>query len=65
MIEIKKLGIEHFEPIVAFDKLCFPTDFWKEEDFKELLSDERTTYYAAMAALQARVFGNPDERRHS
>ena len=48
MIEIKKLGMEHFEPIVAFDKLCFPTDFWKEEDFKELLSDERTTYYAAM-----------------
>ena len=27
------------EAIVAFDKLCFPTDCWKESDWKELLED--------------------------
>lgn len=46
MIEMKILGIEKAEEIMKFDKLCFPTDFWKEEDWRSLLSDERTIYGA-------------------
>ena len=46
MIEIKKLGIEYKEQITAFDKFCFPTDFWKIEDWEDLLSDDRAIYYA-------------------
>ena len=40
MIILKELGIEQYDSIVEFDKLCFPTDFWKEEDWKELLEDQ-------------------------
>lgn len=48
MIEQKRLGIESFQQIMDFDKLCFPTDYWKEEDMKDLLADERGIYYALM-----------------
>ena len=48
MIEIKQLNIEHIRQIVLFDKTCFPTDFWKEEDWKELLEDPRAIYYALL-----------------
>ena len=48
MLEIQRLNVQSMEKIIAFDKLCFPTDFWKEEDWKELLEDERAVYYAAM-----------------
>lgn len=48
MISIKKLGSEHGEMIKAFNKLCFPTDHWKDEDWDDLLADERATYYALM-----------------
>ena len=46
MIELKILGIEYINKIIEFDKLCFPTDFGKESDWKELLEDERAVYYA-------------------
>lgn len=48
MIEIKELGIEAYDEIYAFNKLCFPTEPWKEEDWKDLLQDERSVYYALM-----------------
>ena len=32
--------------LIAFNRLCFLTDFWKEEDWHELLSDPRAVYYA-------------------
>ena len=34
--------------IIAFNKLCFPTDFWREEDWHELLDDPRAVYYALL-----------------
>ena len=48
MIILKELGIEQYDSIVEFDKLCFPTDFWKEEDWKELLEDQQAIYYALL-----------------
>lgn len=48
MLELKILGTENIEKIMEFDKLCFPTDFWKECDWKELLEDEKAVYYAFM-----------------
>lgn len=47
-MELKKLNVESIDKIVAFDKLCFPTDFWKEAEWKELLADERAVYYALL-----------------
>lgn len=41
MIIIKELNSERLRPIIAFDKLCFPTDYWKEEDWNDLLEDKR------------------------
>lgn len=46
MIELKTLGIEKVGEIIEFNRLCFPTDFWKVEDWQSLLNDERTVYYA-------------------
>lgn len=43
---IKILGGESEAELIAFNKLCFPTDFWKEEDWRELLADPRAVYYA-------------------
>lgn len=48
MIEIRRLSVEHMRQIVLFDKTCFPIDFWKEEDWKELLEDQRAIYYALL-----------------
>ena len=48
MIALERLRIDIIESIIAFNKLCFPTDFWKETDWKELLEDERAVYYALM-----------------
>lgn len=46
MITIKQLSVENLRPIIDFDKLCFPTDCWKAEDWKNLLEDEKAIYYA-------------------
>lgn len=48
MIEIKQLYTDSICQIATFDKACFPTDFWKEEDWKELLADQRAVYYALL-----------------
>ena len=44
--EIERLGAESLQKMIRFDKLCFPEDFWKEEDWAELIRDERSHYYA-------------------
>lgn len=46
MIRWAQLHSEHLEAVMAFDRLCFPTDFWKPEDWKDLMADERSVYYA-------------------
>lgn len=46
MLKLKILGSAEKSAIVNFNKLCFPTDFWKESDFDELLNDEKAVYYA-------------------
>ena len=47
MYTIKRLGIESLNSILALEKLCFSAaDCWKEEDWRELLEDERAVYYA-------------------
>ena len=46
MVQIKHFEIDRIEEIMAFDKFCFPTDFWKEEDWRDLLEDPRAIYYA-------------------
>ena len=51
-MNIQRLGMEHFDAIVQFNKLCFPLDPWPEEDWKMLLEDERSIYYALLDAGQ-------------
>lgn len=46
MLKKRILGINEKDAIIAFDKLCFPTDHWKTADWEELLADERAVYYA-------------------
>ena len=48
MYTLTQLHSEDLNAIIAFDQLCFPVDFWKEEDWKSLLSDKRATYYALL-----------------
>ena len=48
MAEIRILGPEHEKELITFNKLCFPSDFWKEEDWHDLLNDPRAVYYAVM-----------------
>ena len=52
----KKLGIESYDAIYEFDKLCFPVDYWKESDWKDLLEDDRATYYCLMDG--SKIIGN-------
>ena len=47
-MNIQRLGMAHFDAIVQFNKLCFPLDPWPEEDWKMLLEDDRSIYYALM-----------------
>lgn len=48
MISIQRLDIGQIQAIIQFNHLCFPVDFWKTEDWEELLADERAIYYALM-----------------
>jgi len=48
MITIKELNADKLNSIIDFDKFCFPTDYWKEEDWYELLDDEKAIYYALL-----------------
>ena len=52
MEEICRLGKESLKEIVAFDCLCFSTDFWQQEDWENLLKDERAIYYALLNGEQ-------------
>ena len=45
---VQRLGAERVAELIAFNRLCFPTDFWKEEDWRELLSDQRAIYWALL-----------------
>ena len=47
-MNIHRIGMAHFDAIVQFNKLCFPLDPWPEEDWKMLLEDDRSLYYALM-----------------
>ena len=55
-MNIKQLGTERLEKIADFDKLCFSTDFWNIEDWKEMLSDEKAIYYALLD--EEKIVGN-------
>ena len=46
MITVKTMGPQDEKELIAFNRLCFPTDFWKEEDWNELLNDPRAVYHA-------------------
>ena len=48
MVELKILNTDSIAQIMEFDKLCFPTDFWEAEAWKDLLQDRRAVYYALM-----------------
>ena len=58
MLTLKILGHDRVDEIMAFDKLCFPTDCWKEEDWHSLLQEDRAVYYALLDKdkLVAHVF---------
>ena len=47
-VNIEIFGSERESELIRFNKLCFPKDFWKEEDWRELLSDPRAIYYALL-----------------
>ena len=54
---LKKLNQESQPEILAFNRLCFsPADCWSEEDWTELLADERALYYALLE--NGRIVGN-------
>lgn len=44
MITMQKLGMDSYDAILEFDKLCFPKVSW----WLDLLKNDRTTYYALM-----------------
>ena len=47
-MQLQKLGTERMQEIIEFDHLCFPNNFWKEEEWESLLRDERAIYYALL-----------------
>lgn len=55
-METRKLGVEDKKIILELEKLCFPNDRWSQEDWDDLLSDERATYYGLMD--QDKLVGN-------
>ena len=50
------LSAENEPEIIEFNRLCFPTDYWKVEDWHELLNDPRAVYYAVTD--EGRIVGN-------
>lgn len=50
MLELKQLHGNDVYQIAVFDKTCFPTECWQEDEWKELLADPRSIYYALMDA---------------
>lgn len=54
--DITTLTSEREPELIAFNRLCFPKDYWKEEDWHELLADPRAVYYALTE--DGRLIGN-------
>ncbi len=52
MIKLKQLNSEYSERMIAFNKLNFPTDFWKAEDRKDLLGETRESNKAMQAVFE-------------
>ncbi len=50
------LPTERAAEMIAFQKLCFPNDAWKDEDWDDLLCDPRAVYYALTEG--GRIIGN-------
>ena len=48
MLTLKVLNHDRVDDIMALDRLCFPVDCWKEEDWHDLLQDDRAVYYALL-----------------
>lgn len=63
-MEIKRLDETYIEDIIAINKENFPKDFWKREDWIELISDKDCFYYAYLCenkiAANIFVYKNPD-----
>lgn len=43
---LRTMTYENVQALIEFNRLCFPKDYWKEEDWHELLEDPRAVYYA-------------------
>lgn len=63
-MEIKRLDETYLEDIIAIEKENFPSDFWKREDWIELISDKDCFYFACLCenkiAANIFVYKNPD-----
>ena len=54
---LQRLNKNDLPEIIAFNRRCFsPGDRWSEEDWAELLADERALYYALLE--NGRIVGN-------
>ena len=47
-LQIEILTAARASEMIAFHKLCFFNDAWKDEDWNELLNDPRAVYYALL-----------------
>ena len=56
MLELRQLHGNDVCRIAVFDKACFPTECWQEDEWKELLADPRSSYYALLDAEE--IVGN-------
>lgn len=45
-MKIYRLNSSSIDRIIFFDELCFPSDHWNVEDWKELINDDKSYYYA-------------------
>ncbi len=52
MIKTQKIGMESYDAIQKFDKLCFPVASW----WLSMVKDKRTTYYALIE--DGKIIGN-------
>ncbi len=42
--KIVRLGMEHIDEIMEFEKICFPCDSWEESEMAYVLNDIRAIY---------------------
>lgn len=55
-VKIVILGHEKATQLIEFNKLCFPLDSWKDEDWHDLLCDPRAIYFAMLSG--EKLIGN-------